>query len=216
MFEFLRRHRHDPAGDEATRNAARDTGPQRHESRASSGAESWRAKAHRDRDQRQDEPSYGGAGYFGNSDSGGQSFNGAQRVYPGDPGYRAHPTHPVNSARIGAARHAGPKNYQRADDLIRDEICERLTLHDGVDVSEVSVEVAAGVVTLSGMVEDRYEKHLIEDIADDVFGVQDVENRIRVQRRDDPQDRRDVGVDDRAASGQSASTEPSERTLNLS
>jgi len=210
MFDFLRRHRHDPAGEKSTREASRDTGSQ---FRESSGAESWRAKAHRDRDQRHDEPGYGGAGYFGSSDSGGQSFNGAQRVYPGDPGYRAHPTHPVNSARIGSARHAGPKNYQRADDLIRDDICERLTMHDGVDVSDVSVDVSAGVVTLSGMVEDRYEKHLIEDIADDVFGVQDVENRIRVQRRDYLHDRHDGRLDEGAASERSGSPE---RTLNLS
>lgn len=207
MFDFLRRHRHERTDNEVTRDAARDTGPQFQEP---SGAESWRAKAHRDREQRHDEPGYGGAGYFGSSESGGQSFNGAQRLYPGDPGYRAHPTRPVNSARIGSGRYPGPKDYQRADDLIRDDICERLTLHDGIDVSEVSVEVEAGVVTLSGMVEDRYQKRLIEDMADAVFGVEDVENHIRVQRRDYLDDRLDDPLNDRSP------TEPSERTLNLS
>ena len=207
MFDFLRRHRHERTDDEVTRDAARDAGPQ---FREPSGDESWRAKAHRDREQRHDEPGYGGAGYFGSSDSGGQSFNGAQRLYPGDPGYRVHPTQPVTSARIGTGRYIGPKDYQRADDLIRDDICERLTMHDGIDVSEVSVDVEAGVVTLSGVVEDRYEKHLIEDIADAVFGVQDVENNIRVQRRDDLHDRHDGRLDD------GAPTERPERTLNLS
>jgi len=207
MFDFLRRHRHERSDDDATRDAARDTGPQ---FREPSGSETWRAHAHRDRAQRHDEPGYGGAGYFGSSDSGGQSFNGAQRLYPGDPGYRAHPTHPVSSARIGTARYTGPKDYQRADDLIRDDICERLTMHEGIDVSEVSVEVESGVVTLSGMVDDRYEKHLIEDIADDVFGVQDIENHIRVQRRDYLHDRHDDRLED------GAGAERSERTLNLS
>lgn len=209
MFDFLRRHRHD-RDDQAKREAARDTRPQ---FREPSGDDSWRAKAHRDREQRHDEPAYGGAGYFGSSASGGQSFNGAQRLYPGDPGYRAHPTHPQHSARIGSPRHTGPKNYQRADDLIRDDICERLTMRDDVDVSDVSVEVAAGVVTLTGTVADRHEKHLIEDIADDVFGVQDIDNRIRVQRRDALQDREDARPGDASSSGQLA---PSERTLNLS
>ena len=120
--------------------------------------------------------------------------------------FRSHPTQPVHSARIGAGRYPGPKDYQRADDLIRDDICERLTMHDGIDVSEVSVEVEAGVVTLSGMVQDRYQKRLIEDMADAVFGVQDVENHIRVQRRGDPDD----GIGDRSPA------DPSARTLNLS
>lgn len=76
----------------------------------------------------------------------------------------------------------GPKNYQRSDARIREEVCERLWQEPSADVGEVSVEVAAGVVTLQGTVPERRMKHVIEDIAAGCRGVKDVENRIRVAR----------------------------------
>ncbi|WP_209304361.1 BON domain-containing protein [Pusillimonas caeni] len=74
-----------------------------------------------------------------------------------------------------------PKDYKRSDERIREDVCEHLS-RSGYDVSEVSVEVSDGKVTLQGTVNDRYAKHAIEDCADDCIGVQDVDNRIRVQR----------------------------------
>lgn len=74
-----------------------------------------------------------------------------------------------------------PKGYTRSDERLREDICERLS-HSGLDVSEVSVSVSQGQVTLEGTVEDRRLKHAIENLADDCLGVQDVDNRIRVQR----------------------------------
>ena len=50
-----------------------------------------------------------------------------------------------------------------------------------IDASEVTVEVKEARVTLEGTVPERWMKHTIEDIADGCHGVQDVENRIRVQ-----------------------------------
>ncbi|BDB26869.1 hypothetical protein Tamer19_19320 [Cupriavidus sp. TA19] len=74
----------------------------------------------------------------------------------------------------------GPKGYQRSDDRIREEICERLAHAPHVDVQDVEVEVESGVVRLSGNVRDRRQKYCIEDIADDVFGVREVHNGIRM------------------------------------
>ena len=51
-----------------------------------------------------------------------------------------------------------------------------------LDVSEVEVTVEAGVVTLAGSVPDRQQKYRVEDIADDVYGVKDLLNRLRVPR----------------------------------
>lgn len=181
MFDFLRRNR----TPEVRGGAASDT-----------RAESWRTLEERDEAQRVNEPGYGGAGYFGSSDGGGQSFNSAQRLYPGDPGYRAHPTRSDLPTRVAAGRPHGPRNYQRPDTRICDDICERLAMHEAIDISDVTVDVQAGNVILTGTVEDRYERRTIEEIAEAVFGVQDVENHIRVQRRD--------------------ALETSERTLNLS
>jgi len=72
--------------------------------------------------------------------------------------------------------------YQRSDERIREDVCERLWHEPHVDVSEVTVEVKAGVVTLEGTVPYRQMKHSIEDIAASCRGVVDVENRIRVPR----------------------------------
>jgi osmotically-inducible protein OsmY len=81
-------------------------------------------------------------------------------------------------------RGRGPRNYTRSDDRIRDDINDRLTYHISIDASDIEVEVNGGEVALSGHVRSRYEKRLAEDIAEDVNGVNHVENRIRVNRQD--------------------------------
>lgn len=73
-----------------------------------------------------------------------------------------------------------PKGYRRTDERIREDVCERLG-RSGLDVADVSVDVAAGRVTLQGTVDDRRAKHAIEDCADACMGVEDVDNRIRVR-----------------------------------
>lgn len=86
----------------------------------------------------------------------------------------------------GAARPSyrgrGPKNYQRSDERIHEEVCERLAMDHDVDASEIEVAVQGGVVTLSGSVHERRAKRLAEDIADSVTGVNDVQNNLRVTR----------------------------------
>ncbi|WP_354684371.1 BON domain-containing protein [Cupriavidus necator] len=81
----------------------------------------------------------------------------------------------------GWQRRPGPKNYRRDDDRLHDEVCNRLAHEQALDVSEVSVRVQDGVVTLEGSVTDRRDKYEIEEMAERVFGVQDVINHIRVQ-----------------------------------
>ena len=103
---------------------------------------------------------------------GGQAaqFAGGYGAYPqiwGQPG-------------ISRARR-GPKNYARSDERISELVCERLVQEQSVDVSDVSVEVKNGRVTLDGTVPDRQMRHLIEDVVDGCWGVQDIENRIQVQ-----------------------------------
>src|SRR5262245_19529183 len=62
----------------------------------------------------------------------------------------------------------GPRGYQRPDDRIRDEVCERLTRHPRIDPSDVEVIVASGEVTFRGTVDSRVAKRLLEDVADSV------------------------------------------------
>ena len=78
----------------------------------------------------------------------------------------------------------GPRNYQRNDERIKDDVHERLTRHPEIDASEIEVIVTGGEVTLQGTVDHRYTKRLAEDITEDIFGVKQVHNQIRVQGRE--------------------------------
>ncbi|AGC46140.1 phospholipid-binding protein [Myxococcus stipitatus DSM 14675] len=78
-------------------------------------------------------------------------------------------------------RGQGPKGYQRADDRIRADLCDRL-MQDWMDASDTEVEVRDGVVTLRGGVRSRDEKRAIEDAAEAVLGVKEVLNHLRLHR----------------------------------
>jgi hypothetical protein len=75
-----------------------------------------------------------------------------------------------------------PKNYTRSDERIREDVCDGLSVSHEVDPSEIEVSVSAGEVTLTGTVSDRQMKFIAEEIADEVAGVHDVHNQLRVQR----------------------------------
>ncbi|WP_454712013.1 BON domain-containing protein [Cupriavidus nantongensis] len=92
----------------------------------------------------------------------------------GDSRGNASPDMPRGRDRVG------PKGYQRSDERIREDICERLAHARHVDVRDVEVEVQGGVVRLTGNVRDRRQKYCIEDIVDDVFGVQEIHNAVRL------------------------------------
>lgn len=77
-------------------------------------------------------------------------------------------------------RGRGPKGYQRTDQRIQEDVCERLSEETHMDVTEVTVNVKDGVVSLEGSVDSRSVKHRIEDIADSCSGVKDVQNRLSV------------------------------------
>jgi hypothetical protein len=79
-------------------------------------------------------------------------------------------------------RGKGPKNYRRSDERIHEEICERLSLHGDLDASDIEVQVKGGTVTLTGEVSERAAKRMAEDAIDDISGVTDVNNQIRVRQ----------------------------------
>lgn len=110
-----------------------------------------------------------GHGVGGSGLAGGVSGDTRSRPGGGGPG-------------IGAMRNRGPKGWQRSDERIHDDVCERLAAEPGIDPSEVSVEVRSGDVVLTGSVPDRGMKYRIEDVVDGCSGVRDVDNRLRVDR----------------------------------
>lgn len=76
----------------------------------------------------------------------------------------------------------GPKGYTRSDERIKEDICDRLSLLFDVDASDVEVGVEGGEVTLTGTVPDRAMKVRIEFIADQIPGVKDVANQLKIKR----------------------------------
>jgi hypothetical protein len=76
----------------------------------------------------------------------------------------------------------GPRDYQRSDDRIREEICDRMTDDEVLDASDVTVDVKQGEVLLGGSVTSREQKRRAEDVAERVSGVRDVTNQLRITR----------------------------------
>lgn len=74
----------------------------------------------------------------------------------------------------------GPRGYTRSDERIREDVCDRLCEHGFVDASDIDVRVASGEVTLQGSVRSRQEKRIAEDIAEQVSGVRQLRNELRV------------------------------------
>ena len=62
-----------------------------------------------------------------------------------------------------------------------EDVNDRLTAHPEIDASEVEVRVQNGEVTLTGVVEDRHTKRMAEDAIEDIMGVEDVHNQLKVR-----------------------------------
>jgi osmotically-inducible protein OsmY len=80
----------------------------------------------------------------------------------------------------GMFRGKGPKGYQRSDDRIREDACECLTEDSMIDATNIEVTAKSGEVTLSGTVNTREEKRRAVDIIEDLSGVKEVHNNLRV------------------------------------
>jgi osmotically-inducible protein OsmY len=120
---------------------------------------------------------FGGGGYGGYGERGYGGHSMAERSMGDRGGYRSE-YYEYGQRPMGRA----PKGYQRSDERIKEDVCDRL-MHSWVDAENVEIEVRSGEVVLAGTVEDRQSKRAIEDIADRVLGVKDVQNNIRVRPR---------------------------------
>jgi hypothetical protein len=85
------------------------------------------------------------------------------------------------SARAPRPSGRGPKGYQRSDERIREDICDRLMM-SWMNSENVDVLVRDGEVTLQGTVRSRDEKRAIEALSESVLGVKDIINALRVDR----------------------------------
>jgi hypothetical protein len=108
----------------------------------------------------------------GEADDWGQTYRAPMRSYRGTP-------HRFRAER-GPHSGRGPRGYRRADERIREDVCELLTQDGFVDAGDIEVDVTDGEVVLAGYVAGRNEKRRAEDLTDRVAGVLDVHNRLRV------------------------------------
>jgi osmotically-inducible protein OsmY len=145
-------------------------------------------------------PGYRGVGYYAvfyqGSDPGGEQGDPGQRGSwdTSDQGAEGRQAgrwghgDPSRQGSLGSARSQGgfagrgPKGYQRSDERLREEISDRLMADDRVDASDIEIDVRSSEVTLTGTVPDRWMKRQAEDMVEQVMGVREVMNQIRVQR----------------------------------
>ena len=83
-------------------------------------------------------------------------------------------------ARAGRFAGRGPRGYQRSDERIRENVCDLLLEASHVDASGFDVQVSGGEVTLEGAVADRRMKRDAEDLVEQVPGVTQVHNHLRI------------------------------------
>lgn len=96
-------------------------------------------------------------------------------------------TNPNRTAHKDRGEHygRGPEGYKRSDERIEHDIHDHLTQHSYIDATNIVVTVKDGEVILEGTVPDRDQKHYAEEAVEEIHGVTDVQNRLRIQT---PQD----------------------------
>jgi hypothetical protein len=122
---------------------------------------------------------YGDLGYdegrFAPHRESGYGYTGYAAVYGGTPAANR------GIRQLGRFAGRGPKGYQRSDERVREDVCDRLMADPEIDAVELSVSVANGEVTLEGSVPERSMKRAAEDCVESISGVRQVHNRLRVE-----------------------------------
>ena len=77
-------------------------------------------------------------------------------------------------------RGKGPRNYRPSDERRRERLCEMLTDDPRVDATHIDVHVQDGEITLSGFVDSRRTKFLVEELVANTCDTE-VTNRLRVR-----------------------------------
>jgi hypothetical protein len=76
----------------------------------------------------------------------------------------------------------GPKGYKRSPERIIDEACEILERDFQIDASDVEVDYKDGTLILKGEVSSRSDKRRAESLVENLAGVEDVHNNLRIKK----------------------------------
>ena len=87
---------------------------------------------------------------------------------------------PSSARRRGLHAGKGPKDFRRSDERLREDVAARLCADPDIDASEILLDVKDGEVTLEGSVPDRQTKRDAADCVENVMGVCQVNNRLRI------------------------------------
>lgn len=144
---------------------------------------------------------------FGMSPSGGYGSR-EQGAYAGDEdrgtwgsGVGGHPGGGYQGGGGYQRQGRPPKGYQRSDERIREDICDRV-IGMGIDAGDVDIKVQSCEVTLTGSVDSRHDKRRLEDLAESVSGVKNVHNQLRVNdQQQSGQQSRSTGYHQEVGSG---------------
>ena len=99
----------------------------------------------------------------------------------------AHAAHASASPHLDVARQpesasepAASSHAARTHEQIVDEIRRRLAGRPDIDVAAIEIVIGSGEVNLSGTVANREAKRFAEEVAFEVSGTADVQNRLRL------------------------------------
>src|SRR5690554_3414938 len=122
-------------------------------------------------------------GQFGGQRDAGETWQQRSRIGNYDSSYQDRGGYFGNEGSSGhqSYRGKGPKNYQRSDERIQENINDVLYDHHDIDASDIEVEVNGGTVVLKGEVASRSEKRNAENIIEYISGVNNVENRLHIK-----------------------------------
>jgi osmotically-inducible protein OsmY len=79
------------------------------------------------------------------------------------------------------AVNANPGPNHLSDEELFDEINRRLSLHEGIDLTEISLQIQDGVVTLKGTVDSQRTRQIIQDITSRLGSLREIHNEILVE-----------------------------------
>lgn len=71
--------------------------------------------------------------------------------------------------------------YSPGDEAIKEKVCAAIFRDRLFDENEVTVSVKEGVVTLNGLVSDRKTKDYADHYIEDIYGVVDIINELKVK-----------------------------------
>lgn len=77
----------------------------------------------------------------------------------------------------------GPKGYKRSSERIREEACEILSKDWFLDASDIEVAVENNCLVLKGEVRTRRDKRHAEAIVENIAGIDDVQNQLKVTNK---------------------------------